>query len=504
MDKLKSLMEQINQFVAQYWVLVAGGAVILALVGVVALNRQGSDSDVETAGGEDIGASDGTDPGLALESPVPGGSGGSGTGGDSSDGGTVIRRGGNTITIPKSGGPPVADLFKTSEDRIGITKSEIRICIHAALSLASVFNVSEKSLNTYWSYVNDELGGIYGRKLVMSYTDDNYGNSPQDVRDAYEECKAGKPFLLLGGIGFDQIPQVRGWAEEDRYPYIHHIAREDLDKRFAFSYLPSVETVGTRSGQWVMSQYANKRLGVLWRNSEHWEPGHKTFKKVVQDKKGNLVADVPANKSQSVYTSEINTLKTKDGGAEVVFVWENALAAIEIIEQAAQQDYFPIWVVFPFNLMTETLSQNPRYSQVKMDGISAWAPYFPGVQNPVTKAYAPGKTDGSFAQYAALIKEYERQHNKYAPGENRDDIVFMTWGGWAQIHKLLLECGQDCTRNKIVGLLQSGVHKVDAPGCPSDFTKNFHVGGSSVNVFKNFTWDGRAGWDELRHCKTGF
>lgn len=420
----------------------------------------------------------------------------------STDTGKVPSTGGGGLPTakPVTGFKP-ATLYTAAEDRIGITDDKIVLCIHAALSLSSVFNISQKSLNVYWEYVNKELGGIYGRKIEITYTDDNYGNRPEDVRTAYEGCKAKNPFMLMGGIGFDQIPSVRAWAEQDHQFYVHHIAREDASKKYAFSYLPSVEDVGRISGEWITSQYRSKKIGVLWRDSEHWEPGHRTFKAALAKDNMTTVADVPAQKSASVYTTQIQALKDK--GAEVVWIWENALAAIEIIRQAQDQNFTPKWVVFPFNLMSDTLGED-TVSPVAIDGIATWAPYFPGAQNPATKAYQPGKVDGPFARYANIIKQFELQHTRYASGENRDDIVFMTWAGWAQIHKLLLQCGRDCTRNKAVGLLQSGKHTVQAPGCPLDFSRR-NVGGYQANVFRAFkSSDGRYGWEETRHCRSGF
>lgn len=392
-------------------------------------------------------------------------------------------------------------LYTAAENTIGFLNDKIVLCVHAALSLKDVFNVSERSLNTYWAYVNDELGGIYGREVVISYADDKYGAQPGDAPAAYETCKAKKPFILLGGIGFDQIPQVRTLAEEDHQLYIHHIAREDATKKYAFSYLPSVETIGRLAGEWILKQHAGKKVGILSRDSEHWEPGRRTFKAALA-KGGVTPVDVVAQKNAAVYTTQIRALS--DANAKVVFIWENALSAIEIIRQAQDQGFEPQWVVFPFNLMSDTLGADTT-TPIPIEGIATWAPYLPGTQNPATKAYEPGKVDGAFARYKAAIKEFERQHAKYASGENRDDIVFMTWAGWAQIHKLLLQCGKDCTRNKVVGLLASGAHTVADPGCPIDFTKS-NVGSNKVQMFRAFrnAADQKYGWTEIAHCASSF
>ena len=430
-----------------------------------------------------------------------------------------VKPGGSLVdpTVPSAPGggkasplPPVkpatgfkpANLYTAAEDRIGITDDKIVVCIHAALNLAPVFNISQKSLNVYWELVNRQLSGIYGRQVEVTWTDDKYGAQPSDVRAAYEGCKAKNPFMILGGIGFDQIPQVRAWAEEDHQLYIHHIAREDKTKKYSFSYLPTVETVGTRAAQWILHAHKGENVGVIWRNSEHWEPGHKTFKAELARHGVEAVADTPAEKNASLYTTQIRALQNAD--AEVVFIWENALSAIEIIRQAQDQNYTPTWVVFPFDLMTDTLGED-TVDPIPVEGIAAWMPYLPGVQNAVTKEYQPGKVDGSFAKYKKLIQTFEAHHNEYASGENRDDIVAMTWTGFAQLHKLLLQCGKDCTRNKMVGLLHSGLHTAIAPGCPINFGSNGHVGSDSVMIFKAFrNTDGKYGWKEIERCKTGF
>lgn len=404
-------------------------------------------------------------------------------------------------TIKPATGYQPSTLYTAAENTIGITDDKIVLCVHAALSLKDVFGVSEKGLNTYWAYVNDELKGIYGRKVEISYADDKYGAQPGDAPAAYATCKAKNPFILLGGVGFDQIPQVRTLAEEDHQLYIHHIAREDATKKYAFSYLPSVETIGRRAGEWILKQHAGKKVGILSRNSEHWQPGRRTFKEALA-KKGVTPVDVQADKNATIYTTQIRALS--DANAKVVFVWENALSAIEIIRQAQDQGFEPQWVVFPFNLMSDTLGADTT-TPIPVEGIATWAPYLPGVQDKATKRYAPGKVDGAFARYKAAIQEFERQHTKYADGENRDDIVFFTWAGWAQIHKLLLECGKACTRNKIVGLLKSGVHTVAQPGCPIDFTRS-NVGSDRVEIFRAFKnpADDKYGWTEVAHCASSF
>ena len=394
--------------------------------------------------------------------------------------------GGGGITVPT--GFPIPNLFTAAENTIGIYPDRIVMCMHAALSLAAVFQVNADDLNAYWRYVNAELGGIYGRKVEMYYADDNYGNTAGDVPQAYNECKAKKPFIMLGGFGFDQAPPMRTLTEQDHQLYLHHIAREDFSKKYSFSFLPSVETTGRRAAQWVLHQHKGKKIGVIYRASENWEPGHATFKDEMSKAGVGLTADLPVDKNDSIYSTQISTLKKRE--VKVVFLWENVLAALEIIKQAKNQGYNPQWVIFPFNLLTDTL-KNGAVSPIPVEGIAMWP------------AYRPGVTTGSYSSYAAEIQLFEAKHKQYASGK-RDDITWMTWLGWHQMHSMLLACGKDCTRNRLVGLLQANLVKPVIGDCAFDFSKNGHVGGYDVNIFRADMYTGTAGWSNVAFCKHSF
>lgn len=448
---------------------------------------------VACSGGGAAGRKDQAGPGVSISTQptatgtLPGASG-SPSAGPTANAGKGKSKGGGGGGIEVPTGFPIPNLYTAAENTIGIYPDRIVMCTHAALSLAAVFQVNAEDLNAYWQYVNNELGGIYGRRVEMYYADDNYGNTAGDVPQAYNECNAQKPFILLGGIGFDQIPGMRVLAEQGHQLYIHHIAREDYSKRYSFSFFPSVETAGRRAAQWILHQHPGKSVGVVYRASENWEPGHATFKAEIQKAGVKLAADLPVDKNDTIYTTQISTLKNRK--VKTVFLWENALTALEMLRQAQAQKYFPQWVIFPFNLITNTL-KSATVSPIPLEGIAMWP------------AYRPGQTGGSYSSYAAEIKLFEAKHQKYAEGP-RDDITWMTWLGWHQMHSMLLACGKDCTRNRLVGLMQANLVKPVLGDCGFDFSKNGHVGGFDVNIFRTDMYGGSAGWSNVALCKHSF
>lgn len=423
-----------------------------------------------------------------------GGQGGGGSAAvpaDATDGTTVSATGATVSEKEQaerarrlSKGLPNVNLWPDSTKQMGFTDDKITLCGHAALTFAEAFDTRPEDINVYWSWVNDN-GGVYGRNVQLTIEDDAY--RPDNAVQAAERCKAKKPFMLIGGIGFDQIPAVRAWNEQEqnRLLYVHHIARQDLAKRYSFSFLPTVEQMGTFAARWILSKHRNDDIGVIWRQSESWEPGHTTFKKTMDGASKDLVADLPVQKDQAVYATQINELKTR--GAETVFVWENALAAIELIKQAKNQDYHPTWVVFPFQLMTDTLKEDMLSPPV--EGISTWP------------AYVPGARGGAFSSYDEEIALFEAAQAKYGRAQKGNDILFMTWLAMKQIHQWLLDCGPNCDRNRLVALLISGRHKAVAPNCAFDFTVNGHVGGLFGNIFRATNISGYGpGWVHTNTC----
>jgi hypothetical protein len=296
--------------------------------------------------------------------------------------------------------------------------------------------------------------------------------------------------MILGGIGFDQIPAVRNWAEDNKQLYMHHAAtvKGSEGKRFSYTALPTVEKLGEMFAELAIKKYAGKRIGVLHRGSDNWDPGYDAFLKLAKAHNLNIVAEA---ETQNDHNHLQRVLKMSDADADVVWLWENALVSTEIITVADGQDYHPSWMAFPFNLTTQTLAD----AGIKADmvGIAAWP------------AYSYHDYSGPFAPYAADIKEFERQYAKHRPSADLrglgGDLLFLNWVSQKAMHQLFLACGQDCTRNKFASLFHNGI-KLTAQTCTIDFSRNPFRGGYQVNVFDTYASpSGKRNWRPQSLCR---
>ena len=445
----------------------AAGGTAGAAPGTVGGATQGG---AGTAGGGTAGGSAGT----------TGGGGGTSAGGPRGGGGTGTSGGGAVA-------PARSTLFTPAEDRIGITAKQITMCAHAALTYGAAFNTSDADFNVYWSAIND-AGGIFGRKVVVTYENDDY--KPDRAVTAATACKGKNPFILLGGIGFDQIPAVRNYVERNRMLYLHHTATVNGSQglKYSFTSLPTVERTGEAFAQLYLSKYKGKKLGIIKRDGENWEPGVKAFKAAAPGVKIVAERKVPQNKGN--YTDDI--LAMKNAGAEVIWLWENALGSTQIVKQFKAQNYSPYMMLFPFNLTSQTLENDAM--NPKLDGVAMFS------------AYSRGDYSGPFAQYADDVKLFEAQYRKYRPGVDLGgvggDLLFLNWQAQKALHAMLLDCGKDCTRNRFVDVLTGYKKRPTSSVCEIDFTSGDRRHGSDkLNFMETYrSPSGKINWRNTKMC----
>ena len=418
------------------------------------------------------GGVDGAPAGTAGTTP-------SGAARPSSDGGAPIQ------TAAPAGFEPTT-LFKDGENTTGITKDSITMCAHAALTYAAAFQTSADDLNVFWTALN-ESGGVHGRKVHVTYENDDY--KPETAVAAATKCKSKNIFMLLGGIGFDQIPAVRNWAEQNRMLYLHHTATVNGSegKKFSYTALPTTEKMGEMFGQLAATKFKGKKVGIIKRGSPNWEPGVDAFKAYAKKHGITIVKEREVVNAQGNYTQEL--LDMKNAGAEVVWAWENALSATQIVKQSKAQSYSPEFMLFPFNLTSQTLgndAMNPPLAGIAM---------FP--------AYSKGDYSGNFAPYADDMKQFEAQYAKHRPNVDLSgvagDLLFLNWVAQKAMYVLLDKCGADCTRNKFIDVLRTYKGRPSSSACDLSFGER-HVGSDQVYVMETYRAGDKVNWRNTALC----
>ena len=452
-------------------------------------------SPTSAPGGASTGAAPATG-GASSGSPAAVSAGGGS--GSTSGGGTPGVGGGGSGTGPAVAGThqatasgfqyTAANLYPDAQDRIGITPSTLTLCMHAPLIFGPAFQDSATDFQVYWQWLNAQ-GGIDNRKVNMVFTDDQY--TPSGGVQAAQQCQQSNPFFMTAGVGFDTVPAVRQWAEQNHMLYLSSFATENglYNLKYTFQLAPSVEQFGRVAGQYAASRYPGK-FGVIWRNSPNWQGGRDNFESAVKAKGSKVVADVPVQENQGDYTQAI--LAMQSAGAQTVLAWVNVLEFAQLEKQASAQGYHPRWITATFNLVTQTLGHDVDGSNGHPAALGLW----------VTPEYHNGDTTDP---WVAEEKVMQAAYARYDPKHTITDTDWQAWLAFKQLDRMLLDCGQDCTRNKLAGMFLAG-YKVDlAPLCEENFSLGRgRLGSFQFDVSQAVNRAGTAGWQQMATCASSF
>ncbi|MHB8509876.1 MAG: ABC transporter substrate-binding protein [Candidatus Dormibacteria bacterium] len=400
------------------------------------------------------------------------------TGGSSS--GTTSGGGATKAPVTTSSGFTYtpASLYSGADATQGISASTITLCMHAAISLGAAFNETAADVSTYWTYLNAN-GGVLGRKVNFTIEDDSY--TAQGAQQAEANCEALKPLFMVGGIGFDQDPVVRALAEQNHQLYLYTMADDGSQGNgapakynYSFTAAPTIEQVGTWMGQVAVKNRPGP-YGAVYVKDANWIGGYNTFKSYLDGHGGASVDGnsytMNAGGDASGFAQDIVSLQA--AGVQTVYLWMNALGADGFIEQAAQAGYYPAYVTPDgFDLVTGTVGESiDDKSPSRYPALAGW----------ITPAFDPNNQN---VPYWGAEKEMIDAYNKYDGGHVPDDIDWQAWLGFKSLTDLLKVCGNNCDRNDIAGIFNSGWTDNTPPLCTANFTRNRNFGGEDMNLWK--------------------
>jgi hypothetical protein len=177
---------------------------------------------------------------------------------------------------------------------------------------------------------------------------------------------------------------------------------------------------------------------------------------------------VAANKGN--YTDEI--LAMRNAGAEVVWGWENALISTQILAQAKRQNYSPNWLLFPFNLTSQTLGRRDVAAARRRRDVLR-------VQQ--------GRPRRPLQAYADDVDAVRAAVRQVPPGRRPagvgGDLLFLNWQAQKALYDMLLACGPACDRNRMVDTLDSYKKRPTSSACTIDFTRGDRRHGADQLTF---------------------
>jgi branched-chain amino acid transport system substrate-binding protein len=347
----------------------------------------------------------------------------------------------------------------------GVTDSTITIGTWAPLTgPAALWGAVGRGVDGYFRMLNDEEGGINGRRVNVIVRDDGYQPS-RTVPAVREMAERDGVFAFVAGVGTAPGLAVKGYLEEQGIPWITpasgNLSFTHPPSHIIYStFAPYVDEAATLVG-YAVDTLGLSRLGVIYQNDDFGRSGVVGVEMALEQRGLKPVTSVPVEVTDADLSSHV--LRLQEAKADGVLLWLTPRHAAIARNAAGRMNFRPQWfastVLADISLMLEITN-------------GAWA----GTIG-TTTVDVVDLDDPAVARYVAAM-------NRYSPDEG--SVWFYIAGmSFAELAgEGLRRAGRDLTRERFLEeFAQMGDFKGNlAP--PSHFDSEQHLGTRSMLLYR--------------------
>jgi branched-chain amino acid transport system substrate-binding protein len=324
---------------------------------------------------------------------------------------------------------------------------------------ASAYASIGKTEAAYFRMINDK-GGINGRRINLIQYDDAY-SPPKAVEQVRKLVESDEVLLTFQIIGTPSNAAVQKYLNSRKVPQLFAAAsalRFSDPKNFPWTigYDPNNFVEGRIYGQYILKEYPNAKVGVLYQNDDFGKDYLNGIKSGLGDKAAEMmVAEVSYEVSDPTIDSQI--LRIKDSGADLFFSAATPKQAAQAIKKIGESDWHPVQIV--------SMKATSVGSVLKPAGLE-------NSKGIISTNYGKEPLDPQWTDDPG-VKRYFAFMAKYYP-EGDAGSNFNTYGySVAQLLVRVIEqCGDDLTRENVMKQATS----------LKDFEADFSLPGIKINT----------------------
>jgi branched-chain amino acid transport system substrate-binding protein len=318
----------------------------------------------------------------------------------------------------------------------GANDSEIKIGnIMPYSGPLSAYSSIAKAEAAYVNKVNAE-GGVNGRKINFISVDDGY-SPPKTVEQARKLVENDEVLFIFQSLGTPTSLSIEKYLNDRKVPQLFVASgatRFGDPKSFPWTmgWNPTYQTEGRIFAQFVLQNYPNAKIGVLYQNDDSGKDYLRGFKDGLNGR-GQIVAEVPYEVSEPTVDSQIVTIKNH--GADVLFIEAAPKFAAQAIRRVAELNWKPVEVLASVSNSVEAVLKPAGLENAK------------GV---LSAGYLKDPTDPRWKDDLA-VKTWEAFMVKYYPDGDRTS-AFPVYGYVVSqaLVQVLKQCGDDLTRENVM------------------------------------------------------
>src|SRR5271155_3813906 len=230
----------------------------------------------------------------------------------------------------------------------GATDTEIKIGENVPVSgPASPYASIGKAQAAYFNMINEQ-GGVNGRKINLIQYDDAY-SPPKAFEQIRKLVESDEVLLTFQMIGTPSNAAVQKYLNTKKVPQLFAAtgaSRFTDPKNFPWTlaFNPNYFVEGRIYGQYILKQYPNAKVGVLYQNDDLGRDYLNGIKSGLGDKAATMVV-AEASYEVSDPTVDSQILKLKSAGADVLFSASTPKFAAQAIKKNAELGWKPVHIV---------------------------------------------------------------------------------------------------------------------------------------------------------------
>jgi len=302
---------------------------------------------------------------------------------------------------------------------------------------ASAYASIGKTQAAYFKMINDQ-GGINGRKINLIQYDDAY-SPPKAVEQVRKLVESDEVLLTFQIIGTPSNAAVQKYLNAKKVPQLFAAtgASKFTDPKnfpWTMGYNPNYFVEGRIYGQYILKEYPNAKVGVLYQNDDLGKDYLNGIKAGLGDKAAKMIV-TEASYEVSDPTVDSQILKIKDAGTDLFFSATTPKQAAQAIKKIAEIGWKPVQIV--------DINATSVGAVMKPAGLDA-------AKGVISVNYGKDPLDPTWKDDAGLKKYFDFMAKYYPDGDK--DSNFNTYGyGTAQLlAHVLQQCGDNLTRENVM------------------------------------------------------
>jgi len=320
----------------------------------------------------------------------------------------------------------------------GATDTEVKIGQTVPFSgPASAYATIGKAQAAYFNMINQQ-GGVNGRKINLIQYDDAY-SPPKAVEQVRKLVESDEVLLTFQIIGTPSNAAVQKYLNTKKVPQLFAAtgATKFTDPKnfpWTLGFNPNYFVEGRIYGQYILKQYPNAKVGILYQNDDLGRDYLNGIKAGLGEKAATMVV-AEASYEMTDPTIDSQIIKLKSAGADLFFSASTPKFAAQAIKKNAELGWKPVHIL-DINATSVGAVMQPAGLEASKDVISV--------------NYGKDPLDPTWKDDPGMKRYFEFMAKYFPEGDKNSSFNAYGYSTAQLMVHVLKQCGDNLTRENVM------------------------------------------------------